>query len=124
VQRKISFIVVLIMSTSCATGFAQDPHLMWTKKLPSHLNLTVQPLNPPLDLMFISALPEGRPAGKLPIEISYTTENMLRGNFYTTHMGFVCKKEWQFEKTTHIPLRFRLGSLDYVNHLEGKGGKP
>ena len=97
---------------------------MWTKKLPSHLNLTVQPLYPSLDLMFISARSEARSAGKLPIEISYTPENILRGNFYATHMGFVCKKEWQFEKTTHIPLRFRLGSLEYVNHLEGKTGKP
>jgi hypothetical protein len=44
----------------------------------------------------------------------------LPEDYYTQHFGIMCQKEWQFEKTTHIPLRLRLGSLEECNYLEGK----
>jgi hypothetical protein len=41
-------------------------------------------------------------------------------NLYYIQSGFFCKREWELEKTTHIPFRFRLGSLADCNAMEGK----
>jgi hypothetical protein len=41
-------------------------------------------------------------------------------NYYTQHFGIMCKKELALEKATKIPFRFRLGSLQQCNYLEGK----
>jgi hypothetical protein len=41
-------------------------------------------------------------------------------DFANRQMGFMCKQEWKMEKKTGIPLKIRLGSLEYVNRMEGK----
>ena len=41
-------------------------------------------------------------------------------NYHMQQLGFICKAEWKLEKISPLAFRFRLGSLDYVNYLEGK----
>lgn len=45
---------------------------------------------------------------------------LLPDDYYSKNLSFFCKKELQLEKITKVPFRFRLGSLDHVNMLEGK----
>jgi hypothetical protein len=45
---------------------------------------------------------------------------LLPGNYSLGHMAFFCKEEWNVEKATGIPLRFRVGSLQDCDWLEQK----
>lgn len=43
-------------------------------------------------------------------------------DYCAKHLGFFCKEEIKRDKQTILPLRFRLGSMDYCNYLEQKPG--
>src|ERR1700732_1983102 len=58
--------------------------------------------------------------------ISLTTKADKNGqaipqNFYTQCFGFFCRQELKMQQA-HVPLTFRLGSMDYCNWLEQKPG--
>ncbi len=40
--------------------------------------------------------------------------------FDANHLPMFCKMEYNMEKKTRFPVRFRLGTLDIVDKLEGK----
>ena len=44
----------------------------------------------------------------------------LPADFYSRQLGFFCKQEIKMDKVTKFPIRFRLGSVEQCNWLEGK----
>ncbi|MCY7293556.1 MAG: hypothetical protein LH615_15370 [Ferruginibacter sp.] len=47
---------------------------------------------------------------------------LVSPSFYSNNLAFFCRQEIKFEKVTKIPLKFRLGSVQQVDYLEGKKG--
>ena len=44
----------------------------------------------------------------------------LPKDYYVKKLPFFCRKELQIERSTKIHIRFRVGSVEYCNKLEGK----
>jgi hypothetical protein len=68
---------------------------------------------------FYSGLPAFKTTNENKPIISTTP--IISSNFYTQNFGFFCKKELQLEKITKIPFKFRLGSVQQCDWMEGKG---
>jgi hypothetical protein len=45
---------------------------------------------------------------------------IISNNFYTQNFGFFCKTELQLEKAIRVPFKFRLGSVQQCDWMEGK----
>ncbi len=122
-QRQISFLVVWLTMFSFHTGWGQKP---WPEGLKRDFSGLIPPGTKPEKKTHQTGYtagknptsgvklewpPAGRPYGGYPV-------NMRINDGLPT--AFFCKMEWEMEKTTHIPLRFRLGSLADCDALEGK----
>ena len=127
VQRKKTFLVVCVsILTIVASAQSQRPIAVEKKVFSPSFAA-------PARLVFGSAtipvfhlpdssdrLPWNAPAVLPHLSIAAMTSPRFSADYYSTHLGFFCKQELGIEKATHLPLRFRLGSLDYCNRLEGK----
>jgi hypothetical protein len=65
------------------------------------------------------------PLAKMPDSISVSLPftlptNTISSDYYKKQLGFFCLKELQVEKALKVPLKFRLGGMEYCNYLEGK----
>ena len=125
-ERNFSFLVVLILLCS-SNIFGQHQNVENFLE-----NAAVKPFRerPAGDLTYIlkfsknffppsNTLSDGG-IYKLPQTIALTRPLFLQNAFNKEELSFFCRKEWEFEKATSIPLRLRLGSLEYANYLEQK----
>ena len=128
-QRKKTFLVVCIVIIANHL-WAQAPSSgLWKNGLPATLGATQNRLRtglrlpengiwlPESSLIFLTAEGNVQAPEKAPLPPFRIGGG---GDDYVSHLGFFCKRELEFEKTTRIPLRFRLGSLEECNRLEGK----
>ncbi len=53
-------------------------------------------------------------------QMSYFIPSIVSPDLYTRQFGFFCRKELQVEKLTNVKVRFRLGSIQQSDFLEGK----
>jgi hypothetical protein len=127
-QRHISFLVVWLTMFSCFTGWGQN----YCPTLPKvdFLRLSYPGNISPVPTQIVgpngqkgAGLTASKPYfGSYALNINAAAGNIpsLPSDLYYMQSGFFCKREWEFEKTTHIPLRFRVGSLADCNAMEGK----
>jgi len=50
----------------------------------------------------------------------YVNKEVVSPDFYVNNLGFFCKQELKFQAVTKIPLKFRIGSVQYCDRMEGK----
>ena len=55
------------------------------------------------------------------INFRISAEMKVAPNLYTTQTGFFCNTERALEKKTKVAIKFRLGSVEQTQQLEGYG---
>ncbi len=66
------------------------------------------------------------PNKQLPIDsLKNLSLKVVASNYYSSNLPFFCKQELQIQKLARVPIKFRIGSVEEVDKLEGKhSGKP
>ena len=63
-------------------------------------------------------------SGKLAVTAASPAQPFLSPAYYASHLGIFCQQEIKFEKTAKIPFKFRLGSVEDCDRMEGKHKGP
>ena len=76
----------------------------------------------PLRLSILSTPVHTISPAKLTIKTAplSTKKEVLTSDFYVRQLSFFCRQEIKFEKATKIPFKFRVGSVEDCDRMEGK----
>jgi hypothetical protein len=133
VQRIKTFLVVCLSILMVSAQAQPAGPIPVEKIVPGHLVFTKMPLVSGLGLpamagLYMASGATASPTAPLPafhvsdMESYYPAAEaayMGTGSYYD-QLGFFCKRELDVQKATHLPVFFRLGSLESCNKLEGK----
>ena len=115
------YLLVLSLIIAClVTGFTQ---VRLTLENSDHLFPEINNSTPAL----FSSTEPSTSFNQVPnFQISSANNNscMLAPKAYNYHLlGAFCKLDVQLEKIIQMPVKFRLGTVNYVDQMEGKGVK-
>jgi len=113
-QRAYQILVVFLLILP-ASIFAQQQMPLSAQKIPHILRAPRNFNGNKIYTGVSTGIPEPGSLAPFPFSIAH-----INAGFAIQSLPFFCKKEFLFEKHTSVPLRVRLGSLEYVNKLEGK----
>jgi hypothetical protein len=119
-ERLYFFLVVWFTMISCVNGWGQNISVITSEKDFARLTLPgtkALQMSRNTDRMKGLDLTWG-----VVFKRSINSESVFTvpSNIYYLQSGVICKMEWELEKASHIPFRFRLGSLADCNAMEGK----
>ena len=132
-QRKKTFLVVCLSILMVATRAQQPGPAAVEKIVPSQLVFSKLSLVSGLSLPAMTGqyMPARATASPTPPPPPFHVPDMVAyylapeplymgTSGYYDQLGFFCKRELDIQKATHLPVFFRLGSLESCNKLEGK----
>src|ERR1051325_4209770 len=113
-QRAYGFLVVLLlMFSKPVLGQQQMPRC-------GQNSPHISRLSPVFKVKDLGFRQENKVALNVIHPFIYKPDTADLTKYNPDHLGYFCRKELQFEKITSVPFRFRLGSLEYENKMEGK----
>lgn len=101
------FVANTAISQRISVPERQKPLLAYTKK-PVNKLFTLQTTTQTAGITSINT------------SINKRSEFPVSPGFYAANLGFFCKQEIKFEKVMKIPFKFRLGSVQQCDWMEGK----
>ncbi|MEL7220217.1 MAG: hypothetical protein AAGJ93_02795 [Bacteroidota bacterium] len=119
-MRTIIFLFCLGCFLSTTPIFAQsEASLLPPNSLLLSSTITVPVFKKPF-LYLESANKQNKQHPDLPSLMLNQLPANMPSTYCVAELAFFCRLEVQMEKATKIPIRFRLGNVQYVDYLEGK----